>query len=305
LPDEQLRPPARGTEYEYQTNGDQMKLATFKIGNKETYGAVSAEGVVDLGSRLGAKFPDIKALLEGNGIAEAQSLFRGGRVDAKSADITFLPVIRNPPKIICIGHNYEEHRLETQRDKSEHPTVFLRLAESLTGHDRPLLCPRESKAFDYEGEIAIVIGKPGRRIQEADAWQHIAGYACFNDGSVRDWQRHTTQFTPGKNFVETGAFGPWMVTADELPPGTVMSLTTRLNGQVMQQANTEMLIFSFPRLIAYCSTFVPLTVGDVIVTGTPGGVGSRRTPPIFMKSGDVIEVDVDRIGVLRNVVAVD
>ncbi len=214
-----------------------MKLATFKIGTKETYGAVDGDGVMDLGGRLGAKFPDVKALLEGNGITEAQSASREGRVDAKLTDITFLPVIRNPGKIICIGHNYEEHRLETQREKSEHPTVFLRLAESLTGHDRPLLCPHESKAFDYEGEIAIVIGKPGRRIQEADAWQHIAGYACFNDGSVRDWQRHTTQFTPGKNFVETGAFGPWMVTADELPPGTVMSLTTRLNGQVMQKAN--------------------------------------------------------------------
>jgi 2-keto-4-pentenoate hydratase/2-oxohepta-3-ene-1,7-dioic acid hydratase in catechol pathway len=282
-----------------------MKLATFTIGKRETYGTVSASGVMDLGSRLGPKFPDVKTLLAGNGIAEAQSESREGRVDANLADITFLPVLRNPAKIFCIGHNYEEHRLETQREKTAYPTVFLRLAETLTGHDRPLLCPRESKDFDYEGEIAIVIGKPGRRIQEGDAWQHIAGYTCFNDGSVRDWQKHTSQFTPGKNFVETGAFGPWMVTADELPPDTVFSLTTRLNGQVMQKASTEMLIFSFPRLIAYCSTFVPLAVGDVIVTGTPGGVGARRTPPVFMKTGDLVEVDVDRIGVLRNVVAVD
>jgi 2-keto-4-pentenoate hydratase/2-oxohepta-3-ene-1,7-dioic acid hydratase in catechol pathway len=282
-----------------------MKLATFKIGAKQTYGGVTSKGVVDLGSRLGAKFPDLKALLAGSGIAEAQSALRGSGVDAKVADITFLPVLPNPGKIICIGHNYEEHRIETQREKTAFPTVFLRVAESLTGHERPLLCPRESKDFDYEGEIAIVIGKAGRRIQEADAWQHIAGYACFNEGSVRDWQKHTGQFTPGKNFAETGAFGPWMVTADELPPGTVLTLTTRLNGQVMQKASTDMLIFSFPRLIAYCSTFAPLAAGDVIVTGTPGGVGARRTPPVFMKAGDVVEVDVDRIGVLRNVVAVD
>jgi len=152
--------------------------------------------------------------------------------------------------------------------------------------------------------IGDVIGKPGRRISEADAWNHVAGYTCFNEGSVRDWQKHTGQFTPGKNFVETGAFGPWMVTADELPPNSVMSLTTRLNGQVMQQATTAMLIFSMPRLIAYCSTFVPLAIGDVIVTGTPGGVGARRNPPVFMKPGDVVEVEVDRIGTLRNVVAV-
>ena len=282
-----------------------MKLATFRIGEKDTYGAVSAEGVMDLGGRLGAKFPDLKALLEGNGVAEAQSISREGGIDAKQADITFLPVVPNPGKIFCIGLNYEEHRLETQREKTNYPTVFLRLAESLTGHDRPLLCPRESNDFDYEGEIALVIGKPGRRIQVADAWQHIAGYACFNEGSVRDWQKHTSQFTPGKNFVETGAFGPWMVTADEIPPGTILSLTTRLNGQVMQKATTDMLIFGFPRLIAYCSTFVSLAAGDVIVTGTPGGVGARRTPPVFMKAGDVVEVDVDRIGVLRNVVAVD
>ena len=165
-----------------------MKLATFRIGDKDTYGAVSAEGVTDLGRRLGAKFPDLKALLAGNGIVEAQSVSRTSGIDAKLTDITFLPVIPNPGKIFCIGHNYEEHRLETQRDKTTYPTVFLRVAESLTGHDRPLLCPRESKDFDYEGEIALVIGKPGRRISEADAWQHIAGYACFNEGSVRDWQ---------------------------------------------------------------------------------------------------------------------
>jgi 2-keto-4-pentenoate hydratase/2-oxohepta-3-ene-1,7-dioic acid hydratase in catechol pathway len=228
-----------------------MKLATFSIDGKQTYGAVSDDGVVDLGRRFGTRFPDLKALLAASALSEAQAAARNGPVDAKLDDVTFQPVIPNPGKIFCIGHNYEEHRLETQRDKTAYPSVFLRLPDSLTGHNRPLLCPHESKDFDYEGEIAIVIGKPGRRIQEADAWQHIAG-CCFDDGSVRDWQKHTGQFIPGKNFVETGAFGPWMVTADELPPGTVFSLTTRLNGQVMQKATTDMLIFPFPRLIAYC-----------------------------------------------------
>jgi 2-keto-4-pentenoate hydratase/2-oxohepta-3-ene-1,7-dioic acid hydratase in catechol pathway len=226
-------------------------------------------------------------------------------VAAKLEAITFLPVIPNPGKIICIGHNYEEHRVETQRDRTENPSVFLRLAESLLGHEQPLFCPRESTHFDYEGEIAIVIGKTGRRVQEADAWTHVAGYSCFNDGSVRDWQRHTTQFTPGKNFVCTGAFGPWMVTADEIGPGEVLSLATRLNGQVMQQATTEMMIFPIPRIIAYCSTFTPLAIGDVIVTGTPGGVGARRDPPVWMKPGDTVEVEVSRIGVLRNSIAVE
>ena len=280
-----------------------MKLASFEIANAPTYGIVTESGVVDLGKRIGDRFPDLKALLGAN-VRDVVAPFAATSPDAPLDAVQWRPVIPNPGKIFCIGHNYEEHRLETQREKTAYPSVFVRFPESLTGHARPLLCPRESTSFDYEGEIALVIGKPGRRIAEADAWNHVAGYTCFNEGSVRDWQKHTGQFTPGKNFVETGAFGPWMVTADELPPGTVMSLTTRLNGQVMQKATTEMLIFSMPRLIAYCSTFVPLAIGDVIVTGTPGGVGARRTPPVFMKPGDVVEVEVDRIGTLRNVVAI-
>ena len=220
-------------------------------------------------------------------------------------EITLLPVIPNPGKIFCIGHNYEEHRLETERDRTAHPSVFLRLPESQVAHDQPILCPRESAHLDYEGEIAIVIGKPGRRIAESEAWAHVAGYACYNDGSVRDWQRHTSQFTPGKNFVATGAFGPWLVSAGEIPAGERLTLTTRLNGQVMQQAATDMMIFPIPRLVAYCSTFLPLATGDVIVTGTPGGVGARRTPPVYMKPGDVVEVEVSRVGVLRNTIAID
>jgi 2-keto-4-pentenoate hydratase/2-oxohepta-3-ene-1,7-dioic acid hydratase in catechol pathway len=282
-----------------------MKVASFRKGGKETYGVVVDGGIVDLGARLGDKYRDLKAVLLAGAIAEARAIAGKATPDVAVDAVEFLPVIGNPGKIICIGHNYEEHRVETQREKSAYPTVFLRVAESLTAHGKPLVCPRESKDLDYEGEIAIVIGKSGRRIAEADAWQHIAGYSCFNEGSVRDWQKHTSQFIPGKNFVNTGAFGPWLVTADEILPGSVLTLTTRLNGQVMQHATTEQLIFSLPRLIAYCSTFAPLAIGDVIVTGTPGGVGARRTPPVFMKPGDVVEVDVDRIGVLRNTITVD
>ena len=280
-----------------------MRLSSFLLKGKATYGVVDDRGVLDLGARLAGGYADLKALLAGNGLADAQAFARSAGVDAKVDDVTFLPVIPNPGKIFCIGHNYEDHRVETHRAKTEHPSVFLRVAESQVGHGQSILCPRESTMLDYEGEIAIVIGKPGRRIADADAWSHIAGYACYNDGSVRDWQWHTHQFVPGKNFVATGAFGPWMVSADQISPGEELTLTTRLNGQVMQQTTTANMIFPIPRLIAYCSTFLPLAPGDVIVTGTPGGVGAKRTPPVFMKEGDVVEVEVTRIGCLRNTIA--
>jgi len=282
-----------------------MKLSSFQHNGKASYGIVTDQGLIDLRPRLESKYPTLKALIAGDGFGEAREIARQAKADVTLDAVAMLPVIPDPAKILCIGLNYEEHRQETQRERTEQPTVFLRVSASQTGHARPLLCPRESTSLDYEGEIAVIIGKPGRRITEADAWKHVAGYSCYNDGSVRDWQRHTSQFTPGKNFAATGAFGPWMVTTEEIEPGTTLSLTTRLNGQVMQQATTQMMIFPIPRLIAYCSTFVPLESGDVIVTGTPGGVGARRNPPIFMKPGDVVEVEVDRIGCLRNTIALD
>jgi 2-keto-4-pentenoate hydratase/2-oxohepta-3-ene-1,7-dioic acid hydratase in catechol pathway len=214
-------------------------------------------------------------------------------------------VIPNPGKIVCVGLNYEEHRAETGRDKTENPALFLRVAESQVGHRQPILRPRESTHLDFEAEIALIVGKAGRRISQAESWRHIAGYSCYNDGSVRDWQRHTVQWTAGKNFAQTGGFGPWMVTADEIPPGTVMTLSCRLNGERMQHATTEMMIFKIPRLIEYISAFMPLAAGDVIVTGTPGGVGARRTPPVWMKPGDTVEVEIDKVGVLTNTIGED
>lgn len=285
-----------------------MKLASFELNGRATYGVIDGDTVCDLGKRLqekfGNRYPDLRALIAGNGLDAARAAAKG-TPDARVADLRYLPSIPNPGKIFCIGLNYEEHRVETKRDKTEKPSVFLRLPESQVGHDQPMLCPRESTMFDYEGEIVVVIGKAGRRIAPANAWDYVFGYSCYNDGSVRDYQRHTTQWIPGKNFVATGGFGPWIVTADEIPPGAKLTLTTRLNGKVMQHADTDMLIFPIPELITYCSTFLPLAPGDIIVSGTPGGVGSRREPPVWVKPGDVVEVEVDRIGTLRNTVAAD
>jgi 2-keto-4-pentenoate hydratase/2-oxohepta-3-ene-1,7-dioic acid hydratase in catechol pathway len=281
-----------------------MRLTSYEAGGAAGYGIVVGDGIVDLGRRLGNRHPDLKTLLAHDALAEARALASEApdhRLDA----VRFLPVIPNPDKILCVGLNYHEHRIEVGRDTTEQPTFFMRVADSQQGHGEPLLRPRESTQFDYEAEIAVVIGTGGRRIAEADAWSHVAGYACYNDGSVRDWQRHTSQWIPGKNFTKTGGFGPWMVTADEIPPGTTMTLSCRLNGETMQHADTTMMIFGIPRLIAYASTFTTLAAGDVIVTGTPGGVGARRSPPVWMKPGDVCEIEIDRIGVLRNPIAAD
>jgi 2-keto-4-pentenoate hydratase/2-oxohepta-3-ene-1,7-dioic acid hydratase in catechol pathway len=181
--------------------------------------------------------------------------------------------------------------------------VFGRFANSQIGHLADIIRPTLSHDLDYEGELAVIIGKPGRHIARADAWSHIAGYACYNEGSVRDFQRHTHQFTPGKNFPGTGAFGPWMMTPDELGDVTPLRLQTRLNGEIVQDATIDQMIFDIPRQIEYCSSFTRLEPGDVIATGTPGGVGSRRTPPLWLKPGDIVEVEIDRLGILRNGVA--
>lgn len=276
-----------------------MKLVSFLAGGKASYGVVNGDGIVDLGKRLGGKYADLKAFIAAGAYSEAQAVATAAPDHTLSA-VTLLPVIPNPEKIACVGLNYEEHRQETKREKTEDPAIFLRVGSSQIGHEQPIVLPPESVKLDYEGEIAVIIGKAGRRISEKAAWSHIAGFSCYNDGSVRDWQWATTQWTAGKNFPATGGFGPWMVTADEIPEGSVLSLTTRLNGQVMQNATTDMMVHSISRLIKHISAFMELVPGDVIVTGTPGGVGARREPPVFMKAGDVCEIESDKIGVLRN-----
>jgi 2-keto-4-pentenoate hydratase/2-oxohepta-3-ene-1,7-dioic acid hydratase in catechol pathway len=281
-----------------------MRLASFRTAQGASYGVVTNQGIVDLGRRLGNRYSDLRTLLEKNGLEEAKKA-ASSPADYRESEVTWLPVIPNPGKIVCVGLNYEEHRQETGRDKTEQPALFLRLAESQVGHKQPILRPRESKNLDYEAEIAVIIGKAGRRISQKDSWNHIAGYSCYNDGSVRDWQRHTIQWTAGKNFAGTGGFGPWMVSADEIPAGALLTLSCRLNGERMQHATTEQMIFKIPKLIEYISSFTTLAPGDVIVTGTPGGVGARRNPPVWMKPGDKVEIEIDKVGVLVNSIADD
>ncbi len=280
-----------------------MKLVSFSTSHGHSFGIVRGDAVFDLGKRFAGRFADLKALLAADALTEAAQAIEGAQGDYALSDVTLLPVIPNPEQIFCVGLNYAEHVKETNRETTEQPVIFMRLPASQVAHSQPMLRPPESVQFDYEGEIAVIIGRGGRRISEEDAWHHIAGYACYNDGSVRDWQRHTTQWGPGKNFYRTGAFGPWMVTTDEIEANALMTLVTRLNGQEVQRATTAMLIHGIARQIAYLSTFTPLFAGDVIVTGTPGGVGAKRNPPLFMKAGDLVEVEVDRIGVLSNLIA--
>ncbi|TDN62119.1 fumarylacetoacetate hydrolase family protein [Paraburkholderia sp. BL10I2N1] len=280
-----------------------MKLASFSTHLGSSFGIVRDETVFDLGKRLGGRYADLKALIAADAFGEAAQAADGTQGDYPLSEVTLLPVIPNPEQIFCVGLNYADHVKETNRETTEHPVIFMRVPASQVGHGQSMLRPPESQKFDYEGEIAVIIGRGGRRIAEADAWNHIAGYACYNDGSVRDWQLHTGQWGPGKNFYRTGAFGPWMVTSDEIEPNALMTLVTRLNGQEVQRATTQMLIHGIAKQIAYLSTFTPLSPGDVIVTGTPGGVGAKRNPPLFMKAGDVAEVEVDRIGVLSNPIA--
>ena len=279
-----------------------MKLATFQTAQGASYGAVTGKGIVDLRRFLGNQYPDLKSLIAAGALDQAKKHL-SETPDYQDSDVTWLPVIPNPDKIICVGLNYQEHVVETGRDNTEQPAIFLRLPESQTGHKQPIVRPRESTHLDFEAEIAVIVGRAGRRISQKDAWSYIAGYSCYNDGSVRDWQRHTIQWTAGKNFARTGGFGPWMVTADEIPPGTKMTLSCRLNGERMQHATTEQMIFRIPKIIEYVSTWTTLVPGDVLVTGTPGGVGARRTPPLWMKPGDRVEVEIDRVGVLENSIA--
>ncbi|HTY69534.1 MAG TPA: fumarylacetoacetate hydrolase family protein [Alphaproteobacteria bacterium] len=279
-----------------------MKFVSFLYQKKPSYGVIAGDGVFDLGKKFGKKYPTLRvALLEGalNALKKAA---KGKKPNIPLAKIQFLPVIPDARKIVCVGLNYREHRAETGRPDTVHPTLFNRWADSQVGHDQPLLKPKESDKFDWEGELAVIIGKEGRRIPREKAMSYVAGYSCYNDGSVRDWQRHTSQFMPGKNFPATGGFGPWMVTTDELKDITKQTLTTRVNGVVKQQATIDMMIFDIPEQIAYISAWTTLRPGDVIVTGTPGGVGIARNPPEFMKVGDTCEIEITGVGKLRNVI---
>ena len=256
-----------------------------------SFGRLDGETVFD----LSGAYANLKAAIA----ADALAALADGEAFALSA-ITLLPVIPDPDKVLCVGLNYATHVAETGREQKEHPAIFTRYADSLIAHGEAMVRPRESERFDYEGELAIIIGKSGRRIAPENAWDHIAGYAIINDGSIRDWQRHNIQFTPGKTWPATGPFGPAMVTRDEVTDLGSQRMQTRVNGELVQDQPISDMIWDIPAIIAYCSTFTTLNAGDVIATGTPGGVGDKRKPPLYLKAGDTVEVSIGVIGTLSN-----
>lgn len=271
-----------------------MKYVSFTRPDGSTgFGRLAGDTIYD----LSASAPDLKSALAGG---ELDQLSDGQSLPLNT--VTLAPVVPNPTKVFCVGHNYETHRQETGRAATDHPSIFVRFADSLSAHQQPIMMPKVSTDLDFEGELAVIIGKGGRYISEQDAMSHVAGYACFNDASVRDWQWHTRQFTPGKNFPTTGPFGPFMITPDEAGDLTDVMVTTRLNDTVVQQQPIGDMIFPIATIIAYISSFTPLLPGDVIASGTPGGVGAKRTPPLWMKPGDTIEVDIGPVGTLRNTI---
>ena len=279
-----------------------MKFIAFETAGAAAFGVLKDDKIINFTPRFSSKYPDLRAVLEADALAELMAAAEGMDASLRLADVRLQPTIVNPQKIFCVGLNYKSHVAETKRPDAEYPSIFIRFSDTLIADGAPLIRPKISEKFDFEGELAVVIGRGGRNISQADALRHVAGYACFNDATVRDWQRHTHQWTPGKNFPGTGAFGPCLVTSDEIPDLGALTPTTRLNGQVMQQASLADLIFTIPVIIEYLSRFTSLRPGDVIATGTPGGVGDRRTPPVYMKNGDVVEVDITKVGCLRNVV---
>ncbi len=281
-----------------------MSFVSFEIAGQQTYGLWKDESNwIQVPQVFKAEYPDLKSVIAANKLDELEAMTHQSGTAVTASQARLLPVIPNPNKIFCIGLNYKTHVAETKRADSEYPAIFTRFADSLTAHNAPLPRPKETQRFDFEGELAVIIGKGGRNITQAQAFEHIAGYACFNDGTARDWQRHTHQWIPGKNFPSTGPLGPFMATRKEIPDVNQLTLESRLNGEVMQHASVADLIYTLPVIIEYLSGFTNLSPGDVIATGTPGGVGDRREPPVYMKAGDVIEVEITGLGTLRNVVS--
>jgi 2-keto-4-pentenoate hydratase/2-oxohepta-3-ene-1,7-dioic acid hydratase in catechol pathway len=259
-------------------------------------------GVFDLGRRIGSVLPDLKSFLSAQSLGLVDRVPEPATTDYAAGQFVYSPVISNPAKVLCVGLNYVEHRKETGRAETAHPAIFTRFSDTLIGHGAPILLPASSTSLDYEGELAVVIGKPCFHVEETDALLYVAGYTVFNDGSIRDWQHHTHQFIPGKNFPNTGALGPALLSPQEAGPLENKSIETRLNGVIMQSAKLGDMIFSVPRIITYLSGFTRLMPGDVIATGTPGGVGVKRSPQVFMKPGDQVDVTVEGIGALSNTV---
>lgn len=282
------------------------RLATFTAGGKMRYGAVTAKGFIDLSARYGKTWPSLREVIEAGALARLGEEALSLPVDFSQADIAYEIPVPSPEKIICVGVNYPARNEEYKDGQAAppNPSLFVRFPGSFVGHGANLVRPPESPQLDYEGEIAIVIGKPGRRIAEKDALDHIAALSLCNEGTIRDWVRHAKfNVTQGKNFERSGALGPWLVPYMEEAQIADIALVTRVNGEVRQKDRTSRMIFSFRRIISYISTFTTLAPGDVIVTGTPTGAGARHDPPVWLKPGDMIEVEAEGIGILRNGVA--
>lgn len=269
-----------------------MKLASYVADGKECYGAIMGDGVVTLRGHA-----SLREALEADALDQIRKAAAAARPDHRLADIRFLPVIPNPRKILCAGINYRSHAAEVGRELPQQPSMFIRFADTLVGHEGALVRPRLSHQFDYEGELAMIIGKGGRHIPRERALDHVAGYTIFVDGSMRDYQKFSV--TSGKNWPGTGPLGPWLVTADEIGDPGRLTLTTRLNGRQVQHSGTDKMIYTCQQIVSFCSDFTELHAGDVIATGTPEGVGHSRNPPLWMKPGDVLEVEITGIGTLR------
>jgi 2-keto-4-pentenoate hydratase/2-oxohepta-3-ene-1,7-dioic acid hydratase in catechol pathway len=276
-----------------------VKLASFSESGRQSYGAVIGDGIVDLHRRFADRFPTLRAAIAGNAQGSFAEALKGAKADLRLSQVSLLPPISDPEKILCAGRNYRGHAAEGGHKLPEFPSLFARLNNTLVASGGALVVPKISTDFDYEGELAVIIGKPGRHVARADALKHVFGYSCFMDASVRDIQfKHS--LTAGKNFISTGGFGPWIVTADEIADPARLDLRTRLNGTEVQHTRIDDLIFDIPTLIEYISEFTTLDPGDVIATGTPEGVGFVRKPPLWMKAGDVVEVEISGVGLLRN-----
>ncbi len=277
-----------------------MKLISFTLNGQSGYGAVVGEQVVDLGRHF-SEVPDLAGLLADPArLDEARARVASGESDYALSEVTLAPVIPAPGKVICVGINYVAHAEEAGRKVGQHPVIFQRFAETLQAHDAPLVRPKVSEQFDFEAELAVVIGKGGSHISPENAMEHVAGYTCFNDASVRDWQFHTHQYGMGKTFRSTGALGPWLVTADEIADYRQLEVRGILNGEQLQEGLLSELAFDIPHLIAYVSQALDWNPGDILATGTPSGIGFKRNPPIFLKPGDVFEVTISQIGTLSN-----
>ncbi len=278
-----------------------MKFVSFLLKGQAKFGISDDNNITDLTGKIkGAN--TLKELIANKGISEAKEYAKKNSGNININQIEYLPVIPNPGKIICVGLNYSEHVKETGRTVEQNPVIFLRVPESQTAHKQPIQRPKVSTHLDYECEMAVIMGSAGKHVKPENALKHIVGYSCYNESTVRDWQQHTRQFGMGKNFEKTGSFGPHMVLAENISDYTKLSIQTRLNGKVMQEAKLSQLIFDIPTLISYISKAIPWRAGDVLVTGTPGGVGFKRKPPIFMKEGDQVEVEISEIGILSNII---